>query len=129
MFDEQIALVYLVYEERATASTDSLRARHARFAARTAGYPSSLSCMASHEVQVLYFAALRDLTGQSEERLALPVEVRTVRDFVQYIAAIRPALAGKLASVRIAIDEAFAKDSDTLSGAQVIAMIPPVAGG
>ncbi|MES1173026.1 MAG: molybdopterin converting factor subunit 1 [Myxococcales bacterium] len=80
-------------------------------------------------VQVLYFAALRDLTGMSEERVELPQDVRTVLDFVSFIEQARPALAGKLASVRVALDEAFANDSDALSGAQVIALIPPVAGG
>jgi molybdopterin converting factor subunit 1 len=80
-------------------------------------------------VQVLYFAALRDLTGVNEERFELPREVVTVSDFVSYIQGARPALAGKLASVRVALDEAFANDSDALSGAQVIALIPPVAGG
>ena len=81
------------------------------------------------EVQVLYFAALRDLTGQSEERFELPTEIRTVKDFVTYLERIRPSLAGKMASVRVALDEAFAKDSDALGDAQVIALIPPVAGG
>ncbi|MEO6600763.1 MAG: molybdopterin converting factor subunit 1 [Polyangiaceae bacterium] len=80
-------------------------------------------------VQVLYFAALRDLTGMNGEHVELPREVITVRDFMGYIQGARPALAGKLASVRVALDEAFAMDSDALSGAQVIALIPPVAGG
>ncbi len=80
-------------------------------------------------VQVLYFAALRDLTGLDGEQLELPADVRTVADFLRFIEAARPALAGKLASVRVALDEAFAMDSDALNGAQVIALIPPVAGG
>lgn len=80
-------------------------------------------------VQVLYFAALRDLTGMSEEHLELPAEVRTVREFLSYVEHARPVLSGKLASVRVALDEAFANDSDALSGASVIALIPPVAGG
>ena len=80
-------------------------------------------------VQVLYFAALADLTGVREEHLELPAQVQTVRDFVRYIEHARPALSGKLVSVRVAINEAFASDSDALNGAQVIALIPPVAGG
>jgi molybdopterin converting factor subunit 1 len=88
-----------------------------------------VTSVARVEVQVLYFAALRDLTGQSDERLELPLEVRTVKDFMAHIERIRPSLAGKLASVRIALDEAFAQDSDALGGVQVIALIPPVAGG
>jgi len=80
-------------------------------------------------VVVLYFAALADLMGLREERLELPAEVLTVRDLVQYLQRARPALSGKLASVRIALDESFAADSDLLAGAQVVALIPPVAGG
>lgn len=80
-------------------------------------------------VEVLYFAALQDLVGLRSERVELPGEVRTVRDFAAFIASHHPSLAGKLASVRIAIDEAFAEDSDALGDARVIALIPPVAGG
>ena len=80
-------------------------------------------------VQVLYFAALRDLTGISEEQLELPEGVRLVRDLREHLQRVRPNLAGQLASVRIALDEAFAADSDALAGARVIALIPPVAGG
>lgn len=78
---------------------------------------------------MLYFAALADLVGMSEERVQLPPDVQTVRDFTRHIQQLRPALSGKLASVRVALDEAFANDSDALSGARVIALIPPVAGG
>lgn len=81
------------------------------------------------QVEVLYFAALRDLTGKDREHFELASDIRTVADFVRFMERARPSLAGKLASVRVALDEAFAKDSDALSGAQVIALIPPVAGG
>jgi sulfur-carrier protein len=80
-------------------------------------------------VQVLYFAALRDLLGLNEERLEIPENVRTVREFVQHLQQVRPALHGKMASVRVALDEAFAGDSEVLAGVQTIALIPPVAGG
>ena len=80
-------------------------------------------------VQVLYFAALRDLLGLNEETLEIPAGVRTVADFVLYLQRVRPPLAGKMASVRVALDEAFAGDSDTLSDVRTIALIPPVAGG
>lgn len=78
---------------------------------------------------MLYFAALRELTGQSEELLELPHHVRTVADFVAHVQRVRPVLAGKLASVRVAVDEAFADAGDPLGDAQAIALIPPVAGG
>ena len=80
-------------------------------------------------VQVLYFAALRELLGVSEEALELPAEVRTVHEFVTHLQRVRPRLQGKMASVRVALDEAFANDADSLSGVSTIALIPPVAGG
>jgi len=80
-------------------------------------------------VQVLYFAALRELVGVSEEALEVPESVRTVREFVQHLQRVRPTLSGKMASVRVALDEAFAEDSAALAGVQTIALIPPVAGG
>jgi molybdopterin synthase sulfur carrier subunit len=80
-------------------------------------------------VQVLYFAALRDLAGLAEEQLELPPDVLTVGDVRLHLQRVRPALVGKLASVRIALDEVFAKDLDALAGVRVIALIPPVAGG
>ena len=80
-------------------------------------------------VRILYFAALRDLSGVNEEALELPAEVRTVADFTRHIQCVRPALAGKLASVRVALDETFAMDTDALGDSQTIALIPPVSGG
>ena len=80
-------------------------------------------------VQVLYFAALRELAGLNEEMLELPEEVRTAHEFVAYLQQIRPLFRGKMASVRVALDEAFAGDSEPLAGVQTIALIPPVAGG
>jgi molybdopterin converting factor subunit 1 len=80
-------------------------------------------------VKVLYFAALQELMGRAEEQFELPPDVQTVRDFVRHLERVRPALAGKMSSVRIALDETFANDSDALQGSHVIALIPPVAGG
>jgi molybdopterin converting factor small subunit len=69
------------------------------------------------------------LIGLNEEALEVPEEVRTVSDFVEHLQRVRPALDGKMASVRVALDEAFAGDSDALTGVHTIALIPPVAGG
>lgn len=77
----------------------------------------------------MYFAALRELVGQAEETLELPAGVRTVEDFASYLQQARPILAGKLASVRIALDESFALSEDLLGSAETIALIPPVSGG
>ena len=80
-------------------------------------------------ITVLYFAAARDLAGVSEELLDLASGVRTVGDLRIRLASLRPALAGRLEQVRFARNEEFASDGDALLDGDVIALIPPVAGG
>jgi len=80
-------------------------------------------------VRVLYFAAVREQVGLEEEALELPASVRTVGDFVAFLPGERPALAGALSSVRIARNEEFASEGDALAEGDVLALIPPVAGG
>jgi molybdopterin converting factor subunit 1 len=81
------------------------------------------------KVTVLYFAAVRDLVATGEEALDLPPDVRTVGDFARFVARARPALEGRMAHVRIARNEAFAADEEALAEGDVLALIPPVAGG
>ena len=80
-------------------------------------------------VRVLYFAAVRDLVGVGEEDLESPETVRAVGDFSAWIAARHAALDGRMGSVRIARNEAFASAGDALAEGDVLALIPPVAGG
>lgn len=80
-------------------------------------------------ITVLYFAGVRDLTGRNEESIDLPPHVVTVGDFSQFIAAKIPALAPRLDHVRIARNEQFAQPDETLAEGDVLALIPPVAGG
>jgi molybdopterin synthase sulfur carrier subunit len=78
---------------------------------------------------MLYFAAIRDLVGQSEERLEIPDEVATVADLPAYLERARPVLQGRLQGVRIALNETFATGEEPLNPGDVVALIPPVAGG
>ena len=80
-------------------------------------------------ITVLYFAAVRDLVGRDEERIALPPEVTSVGALARLLASRHPALAGRLASVRFACNESFTTDAGPLADGDVIALIPPVAGG
>ncbi len=79
--------------------------------------------------QLLYFAAVRELVGRSEEDVTLGEEVRTIRDLRQWLAARNPALGARLGSVRFALDEEFVDDAAALHEGAVVALIPPVAGG
>lgn len=79
-------------------------------------------------VTLLYFAAARERTGISSERLALPAGA-TVRELLDAVGQRHPTLADVLPRCRVAVDQAFAvADAPIPDGAEV-ALIPPVAGG
>jgi len=80
-------------------------------------------------VRVLYFAAVRDLVGRDEESMELPATVTTIDAFCKHIALKHPELAGRMAHVRIARNEAFALADERLEPGDVLALIPPVSGG
>jgi molybdopterin synthase sulfur carrier subunit len=80
-------------------------------------------------VRVLYFAVVRELTGREEEAVDLPAGVRTAGAFAAWLPGHRPELAGRMSSIRIARNEAFAGDDEPLAEGDVLALIPPVAGG
>jgi molybdopterin converting factor subunit 1 len=80
-------------------------------------------------VRVLYFAGLRDEVGLEEESLELADGAISVGALAERLAARHPAFAERRKHVRIARNEAFAPDDELLAHGDVIALIPPVAGG
>ncbi len=80
-------------------------------------------------LRILYFAGLREAVGLSEETLEVPAGVGTVAALADHLAARHPAYAARRAHVRIARNEAFAGDQEAVADGDVIALIPPVAGG
>lgn len=80
-------------------------------------------------VSVLYFAALRDLAGTGEESVSLPTLPTSVEALLRVLEGRHAALAGRLTSVRVAVDEDFAEKTRELRGGEVVALIPPVSGG
>jgi molybdopterin converting factor subunit 1 len=81
------------------------------------------------KVEVLYFAAVRDLVGSDEEALDVPPGVTTIASLGEYLTKLHPALEGRLGYVRFARNEDFAQASDAIADGDTIALIPPVAGG
>ena len=81
------------------------------------------------KITVLYFAAVRDLVETDEESIEIPVHVRTIAELSRHLASRHSSLDGRLASVRFARNEVFATSDETISDGDVIALIPPVAGG
>ena len=80
-------------------------------------------------ITLLYFAAVRELVGTDEERLSLPPGVTTIATLAVFLTEHRPALSGRLGSVRFARNETFATNDEAIAEGDVIALIPPVAGG
>ena len=80
-------------------------------------------------VRVLYFAALRELAGRSEESVELGAGA-TVEALARGLEQSRPGLRGRLSAiVRFARNEEFVERTAPLSEGDVVALIPPVAGG
>lgn len=89
------------------------------------GSPSSSPA----SVTVLYFAALRELVGTDEERIDLPAEVNDIAALEALLSARHPSLGGRLGPVRFARNETFVGATEPIAPGDVIALIPPVAGG
>ncbi len=80
------------------------------------------------KISVLYFAATRELAGVSEESIELH-DGATIAEGLESIARSHPSLEPHLAQLRVARNEAFADLQDRLEPGDVLALIPPVAGG
>ncbi|HEY6460938.1 MAG TPA: MoaD/ThiS family protein [Polyangiaceae bacterium] len=95
-------------------------------------------------LRILYFAGLRDAVGLAEETVELEAlrathasgtsghaqdAAPTVRELADHLAARHPAYRERRGHVRIARNEAFAGDDEHLVDGDVVALIPPVAGG
>lgn len=80
-------------------------------------------------ISVLYFAALRDLTGTGEERIEVPSHPLSVFALLQHLEQRHAPLRGRLASVRVAVNEEFAELARDVHAGDVVALIPPVSGG
>lgn len=79
-------------------------------------------------VRVLFFAVTRDLAGVDEATLELASGAK-IADFVGAIEARYEGLRGRMSHVRIARNERFARDDEALAEGDVLALVPPVAGG
>jgi molybdopterin converting factor subunit 1 len=80
-------------------------------------------------IVVLYFAALRELLGKSEETLSeLPGEL-TIGALAERLVELHPALSPHLGSVRFALNESFVDLGAQVTEGDTVALIPPVSGG
>ncbi len=83
-------------------------------------------------LRISYFAWVRERMGVAEEDVALPGDVATVADLVQWLAMRdeRGALAfAEPGRIRAAVDGMMAVPGMAIAGAGEIALFPPVTGG
>lgn len=79
---------------------------------------------------ILYFGRLSDLTGKTEEVLTIPPDVESagqLRTWLDNRFETKGALLDP--TIRIAINSEIILDTESLIGADEIALMPPVGGG
>jgi molybdopterin synthase sulfur carrier subunit len=81
------------------------------------------------KVKLLFFAAVRELVGRDEEEVELPADVCTIQQLSAHLEQRYEPLRDRMRSVRLARNEEFAGPNETMKEGDVIALIPPVAGG
>jgi sulfur-carrier protein len=83
-------------------------------------------------MKAVYFAWVRERIGLSEEEIAPPREVETVRQLVEWLAARGDGYAAAFANprtIRAAIDKAHVAPDAPIASAREIAFFPPMTGG
>jgi molybdopterin converting factor subunit 1 len=80
------------------------------------------------QVQVLYFAILRERLGLEREAVTLEAPA-TVASLWAALEARHPALEGLRPHLRVAVNEEFTWEDAALGEGDEVALIPPVAGG
>ena len=81
---------------------------------------------------ILYFAWLRDRIGLSEEEIEVPDHVTTVGQLADWLASRGGNYAHAFEdreAIRVAVDQEFANDDDSITGATEVAFFPPMTGG
>lgn len=81
------------------------------------------------QINVLFFATIRDLVGQKRLTLDLPDEIKTVKQVRQELMDRYPAITDNLKVALVAINEEFAFNNDAITDGDEIAFFPPVSGG
>jgi sulfur-carrier protein len=80
-------------------------------------------------ITLLYFAAIREIVGHAEATLEVPGGVVTVGDLAQHLERTVAGFHGRLGALRWAKNEEFVDLATLLEDGDVVALIPPVAGG
>jgi molybdopterin synthase sulfur carrier subunit len=83
-------------------------------------------------MKLVYFAWVREKIGTGGEELAVPDEIDTVSDLVEWLRRRGPGYAAAFAdpkTVRVAVNQEYAPMDAALGADDEIAFFPPVTGG
>lgn len=80
------------------------------------------------KIRLLFFAALREIAGKSDDVVELP-DGTSAGDVWQRLRSEHPALRGYIQPPMIAVNESYASADAILRDGDELAFIPPVAGG
>jgi molybdopterin synthase catalytic subunit len=80
------------------------------------------------QVRVLFFGAVRDLVGRSNDALTLPEGARLSDLLAHYEAAV-PRLKDLLPAIALSINQEYAPPGAALHDQDEVALLPPVSGG
>lgn len=80
------------------------------------------------QVKVLFFGALRDLVGRSDDALTLPEGAR-LSDLLAHYEAKVPRLKDLLPAVALSINQEYSAAGAALHDQDEVALLPPVSGG
>lgn len=83
-------------------------------------------------MKLKYFAWVRERIGKSEEEIALPESISTVRDLLLWLRERDDGYAAALRHpevIRVAINQEHVDHKETVAGAREIALFPPMTGG
>lgn len=81
------------------------------------------------QINVLFFATIRDLVGQKRVTLELNNATKTIQDLRLALIEKYPAIEDNLKIALVAINEEFAFNADTIKDGDEVAFFPPVSGG
>ncbi len=81
------------------------------------------------QINILFFATIRDLVGEKRLTLELSDNTKTVQDVRQELMNRYPTVTDNIKIALAAINEEFAFNHDTVSDGDEIAFFPPVSGG
>lgn len=85
-----------------------------------------------HEIDILYFAWVKERLGRDQETIAYPETAQTVGQLVTYLLESDPSykdVFADLKKLRFALDQDFVGLDQPLANAKELAIFPPVTGG